>query len=353
MRKTWIFFILRMVQLKYDKVGLFFSYALPVMMLLGIGSPLQGDPGAPPALAYRDSVETEQSRKFIDDLRKLGAVTLSPYERTTAIAIRDLEKNEIKNFLDVVQGKNGIEYRLYSNSLAENQLRNAAVVGALDRAIDGRTADGFAHTQIKSKKYTSYIVILLPGLIGMTLLVIALNGFASVLIYEENSGIFKSIKSVDASPTPFLAGLFCTRLLVTYTVAILLFAISIFHYGIPSDVDYLLLFLVVTLGAIAFHGIGLAITTISPSLNVFNGIISLTQIPLVILGGVFFATSVFPKWLQDVSNLLPLTQFNRALQALFFDGVTLRNPAEIAPQLIGLCIWSALSLLVARVRFRW
>jgi ABC-2 type transport system permease protein len=353
MRKTWIFFMLRLVQLKYDKVGLFFSYALPVMMLLGIGSPLQGNPGAPPALAYRDSVGTEQSKKLLEDLRESGKITLSPYERTTKMAMRDLEANEIKNFLDVVQGTNGVEYRLYSNSLAENQLINAAVFGAIDRAVDGRPAKGLVNTQIKSSKYTSYIVILLPGLIGMTLLIIALNGFASVLIYEEHSGIFKSIKSVDASPTPFLAGLFCTRLLVTYTVAILLFAISILYYGIPSNIDYLLLFLVVTMGAIAFHGIGLAITTISPSLNVFNGIMSFTQIPLVILGGVFFPTSVFPEWLQTVSNLLPLTQFNQALQALFFDGVGLSNPGEIAPQLIGLCFWSVLSLLVARFRFRW
>lgn len=353
MRKTWIFFILRMVQLKYDKIGLFFSYALPVMMLLGIGSPLQGDPGAPPTLAYKDSAKTAQSERFIHELSELGTITLAPYERTTAMAIKDLEKNDIKNFIDIVQGKNGIEYRLYTNSLAENNARNAAVSGIIDKAIDGRAAEGLSLTQVKSNKYTSYIVILLPGLIGMTLLIIALNGFASVLIYEEHCGIFKSIKSVDASPTPFLAGLFCTRLLVTYTVAILLFAISIFYYGIPSDIDYLLLFLVVTLGAIAFHGIGLAITTISPNLNVFNGIMSLTQIPLVILGGVFFATSVFPKWLQVIANLLPLTQFNQALQALFFDGATLTNLGGIVPQLVGLCVWSALSLLVARIRFRW
>lgn len=353
MRKTWIFFILRMVQLKQDKVSLFFSYALPVMMLLGIGSPMQGKPGAPPTLAYRDSVGAEQSKKLLDTLRTQGKITLSPYEGTAESAMQALERNDIKNFLHVVRGKNGIEYRLYSNTLEENQMGNSAVFGTLDRAIDGRSAQGLAYTQIKSDKYTSYIVILLPGLIGMTLLIIALNGFASVLIYEEHSGIFKSIKSVDASPVPFLAGLFCTRLLVTYSVAILLFAISIFYYDIPSDIDYLLLFLVVTLGAIAFHGIGLAITAISPNLSIFNGIMSMTQIPLVVLGGVFFATSVFPKWLQFIADLLPLTQFNQALQALFFDGVTLRNCGEILPQLIGLCLWSVASLVIARLRFRW
>ena len=353
MRKTWIFFVLRMLQLKYDKVGLFFSYALPVMMLLGIGSPLQGKPGASSVLMYKDSVESAQSRKMIEKIRSEGQLVLHSYDGNHESAIRDLEKNEIKNFLAVSLGKDGIEYNLYSNSLAENRIENSAIFGVIDRSIDGRSAKGLDHKHVNSGKYTSYIVILLPGLIGMTLLIISLNGFASVLIYEEHSGIFKSIKSVDASAVPFLAGLFCTRLLVTYTVAILLFAISIFYYDVPSDIDYLLLFLVVTLGAIAFHGIGLAITAISPTLNAFNGILSITQIPLVILGGVFFATSVFPKWLQIIADMLPLTQFNQALQALFFDGVTLSNLGQVLPQLIGLCIWSVASLVVARLKFRW
>jgi ABC-2 type transport system permease protein len=45
MRKTWIFFNLRMPRLKSDKTALFFSAVLPILPLLGIGFPLENREG--------------------------------------------------------------------------------------------------------------------------------------------------------------------------------------------------------------------------------------------------------------------------------------------------------------------
>lgn len=353
MKKAWIFFKLRMLQIKSDKTGLFFSYVLPLLMLLGVGFPMQMRSGGDASLAYVDSVGTTQTAAVIAAMRDRGDIEVVPYQGTHASAMAGLEKNEIKHFLSIVPGKDGAEYRLYTNSIKENSLSDAAVRGVLDEVLDGRAAHGLEQHRIKSDKYTSYIVILLPGLIGMTLLIIALNGFASVLIIEEVYGIFKSVKVINSSPAPFLAGLFATRLLVTYSVAIMLFLVSLLVFHIPSNIDYFLLFLLVTLGAIAFHGIGLALTAISPTLQVFNGIMNIVQIPLIVLGGVFFSTKAFPDWLQVIADLLPLTQFNQSLQALFFEGASTLNIGMILPQIIGLCVWTVISLAVARYKFRW
>ena len=82
----------------------------------------------------------------------------------------------------------------------------AALRGLLDEQLDGRPAAALRPTEVKTGKYTSYLVTLLPGLIGMTLLIIGLNGFGAVLIEEEHHGLYKNIKTIDVSPLPFLAG---------------------------------------------------------------------------------------------------------------------------------------------------
>ena len=85
----------------------------------------------------------------------------------------------------------------------------------------------------------------------------------------------------------------------------------------------------------------------------FYGIVNFVQIPLVVLGGVFFSVQAFPDWLRTISQLSPLTQMNTAMQALIFDGVGLSNVWTLMPQLVGLLAWSILSLVFARWKFRW
>lgn len=356
MKKTWIFFKLRMLQLKSDKTALFFSYILPVLLLLGIGFPLQVREGSTLAVNYSDLANNEQSAAMIAALKAHDYMVLTEHQESLAVAQAALRENDLKHFLQIApaQVEGGpIEYRLYSNSLAENQVENAALRGVIDEFLDGRTAAGLQPTQVQTDKYTSYVVTLLPGLIGMTLLLIALNGFGGVLIEEEHHGLYKNIKTIDISPVPFLAGLFVSRMLIAYSVAVALFVIGVFVFNIPSDIDYVLLFLVVTLGSIAFHGIGLAISALSPSVTSFYGIVNFVQIPLIVLGGVFFSIKAFPGWLQVISMMMPLTQMNTAMQALLFDGVTIRNPGVLMPALVGLALWSVASLVYARMKFRW
>ncbi|MFZ2755012.1 MAG: ABC transporter permease [Lysobacteraceae bacterium] len=354
MKKTWIFFRLRMLQLKSDKTALFFSYVLPVLLLLGIGLPLQVRDGAVLDVNYRDDAGTTQSKALVEALSKRSYLRLHAYAGDADAARAEVAGNQSKHFLLIAASAGGaLDYRLYSNSLADNQVGSAALRGELDALIDGRPAAGLRSQQLSSEKITSYIVILLPGVIGMTLLVIGLNGFGGLLIEEEHQGLFKNIKVIDVSPVPFLSGLFASRMLVAYSVAAVMFAIGVMAFGIPWKIDYALLLIVVTLGALAFHGMGLAFAAISPSVNAFNGIVNFVQIPMIVLGGVFFSIQSFPGWLRTISALTPLAQMNTAMQALLFDGVNMVGIGKVLPQIAGLVAWSLLSLAFARWKFRW
>lgn len=349
MRRTWIFFKLRMVQLKSDRMALFFCYVLPVLLLLSIGYPLQmkGDPKI--TVFYTDAAQNASGQALVDYLRQRPLLTVHQYLDARRLPREALESNDIKHYLEI----HASGYVLFGNSLVENRIENVALQSIVEGYLGSHGPSGLTAQMVTSERATSYLVILLPGLIGMTLLIIGLSGFGAVLISEKQHGLLRNIKTIDVSPVPFLAGLFVSRLLISYSVAVALFALAVFVFGISVHVNYLLLGFVVTLGCVAFLGLGLMLSTMSPSLSAFNGIVNMVQMPLVVLGGVFFSISTFPSWLQTIANLLPLTQLNMALRSILFESVGFANMSQLYPQIAALALWGVLTLALARWKFKW
>lgn len=354
MKKTWTFFKLRMKQLKSDKTGLFFAYVFPVLLLLGIGYPLQMMGNNKIKLAYAQIDESAETRAVVAGLSRQPMIALTKFDGSLEAADRAVARNEIAHFA-VIRGataEQGVRVDLHSNSLAENEVGALALTGLLQDARGGEKIALSRH-RIAVSAQASYLAVLLPGVIGMTLLIIGLGGFGAVLIEEEHQGLFKNLKTIDISPMSFISGLFFSRMLVAYTVAAALVAISVLVFGISSDINIPLLLLVVTLGSATFLGLGLMISSFSKSVIAFNGIVNFVQLPLVILGGVFFSIAGFPLWLRRIAELLPLTEFNSAVRDLIFGSVGFNNMSELYPELAVLGVWAVVTLLLAGWKFRW
>lgn len=350
MIKTLIFFKLRMQQLKSDKTALFFCYLLPVLLLLGIGYPLH-KAGAPKVTVYySDSVNSAASEALVAHLQDVGMIELKTAAELEGDAQELLRSDDIKHYLAISEAANGeIRYQLYGNQMETNRIENAAVAGVVESHFNA-DASSVQVEELSSDQYTSYVVTLLPGLIGMTFLIIGLNGFGGVIIEEEKRGLFRNLKTIDASPIPFLAGLFLSRLLIAYTVAIAMYLVGVLVFGVSPSINFFLLSLIVLAAAAAFLGLGLLVAVISPSVNAFNGIVNFVQLPFIVLGGVFFSINTFPDWVQGVANVIPMIHVNNALQQVFFETPALGN---ISLQLGVMMAWAAATLAVGFYRFRW
>jgi ABC-2 type transport system permease protein len=348
MSRSWIFFKLRMLQLKADKTALFFCYVLPIGLLLLIGYPMQMRSDARIDVYY-DMSDSSAGQQLVGALQASPLLNLQPYVGGGDAAHAALERNEIKHYLRI----DASGYQLHENSLAENQIENVALRSLVENQLRAPSEPGFATRTVATEQPGSYVETLLPGLLGMTLLIIGLGGFGAVLITERQHGLYRNIKTIDVSPVPFLAGLFASRLVVCYTVAITLVLLGMLVFDISTQVNFVLLVLVITLGCGAFLGLGLMLSTLSPSVSAFNGIINVVQMPLVVLGGVFFSISVFPQWLQSIANVLPLTQLNSAMRSILFESVGFADISQLLPQLASLAVWCVLTLGIARVTFKW
>jgi len=357
MKKTWVFFKLRMRQLKYDKIGLFFSYVFPVLLLLGIGYPVQMASNQEIEVAYVSQEIDPGTRALIADLSKDELVEFVPFKGNRTDAERALKDNDIQHLLDPssqTAPEPGKRLALLTNSLEENRIAALALTGIL-RGSGGAEAmvDQVALRTVPVSERSSYVAVLLPGVIALTLLVIGLSGFGSVLIEEESQGLYKNLKTIDASPVSFLSGLFLSRLLVAYTVAMCMFGVSVLVLDTPFDVNWLLLMIAMTLGSMVFLTLGLLVFLFCKTVMAFNGVVSVIQLPLIMLGGVFFSINLFPEWFRPLATYSPSAPFTSALRDLMFGGVGFANVSEIYPEFATMTVWLVLLLLVSKWKFRW
>lgn len=363
MNKIWIFFKLRILQLKYDKTALFFSYFLPVILLTGIGFPMELANNKTIDVYYADTVGNAESTKLIKYLKGQNLINLKQQSATDFPFKKQIEENKISHFLYISKyypvNRTGddtdkkINISIYLSDARRVAIENLAVSKILNEYFVSKPVPEFIERTISSGAMNTYIATLLPGLIGMTLLTIGLNGFGGVLIVEFDSGLFRNIKTIDASPFPFLGGLFFSRLFVCYTVAIALYILGVFMFGLKTNVDFLLLLIVVTIGCTSFLGIGLLIAVFSKSVSAFNGIVNFVNIPFVVFSGVFFSIIAFPEWLQMVAQVIPLTHMNTAVKAILFEQISLSNIEVISKELILLSIWCVATIVLGLKKFKW
>jgi len=257
MNKIWVFFKLRMLQFRYDKTALFFCYCLPVIMLTGIGYPIEMASKKSIELHYADHLNSNKSRALVNYLDNQQLVNVVSHNGEIGDFKNSLKSNEFSHFLsigpigaensatepNVFQGGE-LDVALYSDDTSEHLIQSMAIGNMLHKFFNAAKAQPFVEQHLQARPISSYIAILLPGLISMTMLTIGLGGFGAVLIGEFSSGIFKNIKTIDASPVPFLAGLFLSRIFACYTMAAALYIIGIFIFDLPDNIDFFIQLLI-------------------------------------------------------------------------------------------------------------
>src|SRR5688500_4195703 len=93
----------------------------------------------------------------------------------------------------------------------------------------------------------------------------------------------------------------------------------------------------VFLTGLAFAGLGLTMTSLSPSYDFFMYYFTLAITPMMLASGVFFPIEQLPGWLQAVAGVLPLTHAVAIVRPLMNDGV----PPVLCLHVLVLCVYAA------------
>ena len=136
--------------------------------------------------------------------------------------------------------------------------------------------------------------------------------------------------------------------LVLEVIALLGFGVLIF--GVPLRGSLFALAGICLLATLSFGALGLLVSSRARTTEGVAGLMNLVMIPMWIFSGVFFSSSNFPKAVQPIIKLLPLTAVNDALRANMLEGASL---ASVSGEILVIAGWLVLSFVVALKLFRW
>jgi ABC-2 type transport system permease protein len=122
----------------------------------------------------------------------------------------------------------------------------------------------------------------------------------------------------------------------------------LFDVPVPGRLGSLVLLLL--LGGLAFAALGLAVTTAVRSAEGSSAAVNAIYLPMTFLSGSFFSPDSFPRFLEVIAEILPLTYFIELAREIIVDGDELwHHGGDVAI----VAAWGALGALVAARRFRW
>jgi ABC-type multidrug transport system permease subunit len=137
-------------------------------------------------------------------------------------------------------------------------------------------------------------------------------------------------------------------LAIPEALAITLF--GMLTWGVPYRGSLLAGCLIVLAGAFAFTGLGCLLASRVRTIEGVVGLSNLVQLPMWLLGGVFFDNARFEGVLHWCVEAMPLTHLNRALRDVMLEPSGL---ADVAMPILGLAAFGGLCLAIALRVFRW
>ncbi len=202
---------------------------------------------------------------------------------------------------------------------------------------------------VKARNLT-YIDFLIPGILAMAIMQTGIFGVAFGFVSLKKRGILRRLWVTPIQPNDFIIAQVVTRLLVLLIQIVIMIGVGVYFFHLHFIGSLVDMFLVGLLGGVVFLAIGFALAGISRSEDQVAPLANVITLPMLLLSGVFFSRSSLPGFIHTVTDYFPLTYLADGLRSIAIDGASL---SALGPQLIGLVVWTVLSVFIAVKMFRW
>lgn len=197
------------------------------------------------------------------------------------------------------------------------------------------------------------IDFILPGQLGFSLLSAGVFGVAFMFFNLRTTLVLKRFFATPISRTYIILGEALSRVIFQMITAVVIIVAGHYFFdftlinGLVTVAQMLLLSFI---GLLVFMGFGFIVSGVAKSESVIPPLANLFTLPQFLLAGTFFSIDVFPKWLQPVCRILPLTYLNDALRKIAFEG---RNLWDVRLDIGVLLIWGLVIYFAAIKLFKW
>jgi ABC-2 type transport system permease protein len=160
-------------------------------------------------------------------------------------------------------------------------------------------------------------------LVGAALFFSCLGGSVATVVAEREQQTLKRLFISPLSGISYFLGIFFAHSCIGIGQTLLVYTISAF-LGAKFQGSILLGVLIILLSIIAYVGVGFILgTQFARRTEDVNALVAAFGVPLLILGGAFLPTSLFPKNLLQIAQFNPIYHMNEALLEVWASGKSL------------------------------
>jgi ABC-2 type transport system permease protein len=191
---------------------------------------------------------------------------------------------------------------------------------------------------------------LLAGVLGYGIASTAFAGLAIVVVLRRENGILKRLRATPLPPGIYLAGVLASTVLVFLVEAAVLIALARLIFDVPLPDQWVSLVLALLLGALAFAALGIALSGVIRSGEGSSAVVNAIYLPAAFLAGAFWTPHAYPRFLEVIAEILPLTYFIRLMRDVVLRNETLWASWESA---VVVAAWGIAGAILAVRTFRW
>ncbi|MEJ7586559.1 MAG: ABC transporter permease [Ferruginibacter sp.] len=340
-----------------------FSFGFPFIFILIFG--FIGNNGGVPVYKIALDKNCDSTNALFDAIKSSNRIKIVYFENEHLL--RDnLVKGKITGIFKITKNTTllpGYTYTLSATSASNDKWPQFMhVVSSLVNAISNEqypnrptyAMDGFdPKRDVEVIREYKTIDFILPGQLGFSLLNSGVFGVAFVFFNLRNTLVLKRFFATPISRTFIVLGEGLARVIFQMLTAIVIIVAGRFLFGFTliNGFQTLLEMLVLSfLGLLVFMGMGFIVSGLAKNDSSIPPFANMLTLPQFLLGGTFFPVDVFPKWLQPISQAMPLTHLNTAMRAVAFEG---QNLWQLRNEVGILLLWCVVIYLIAIKVFKW
>jgi ABC-2 type transport system permease protein len=191
---------------------------------------------------------------------------------------------------------------------------------------------------------------LLPGLMGLLLMVTTMIVTSMALVKEREEGTMEQIIVTPLRRSEVLAGKLLPFVVVGFAGVTMALPVIVWLFGVPLRGSLGTLYLATGLFLLNTLGLGLLISTLVRTQQQAMLVAAFfVMLPFVLLSGFVFPVENMPAPIRVFAEVIPLRFFLRIVRGLFLKGIGL---ADLWPDALALLAWGAGLLGLALLNFR-
>lgn len=320
--------------------AVFWVFAFPILLAVALG------------LAFRKKPPDKIPIGVLEG-RQAGEIQ-AKLARSPALLPRILSEARAKEALRtgkvslVVEAASAVVYR-FDPTRPDARAARLEVDDALQRAAGRRDPLPTTDAAV-TERGSRYIDFLIPGLLGLNIMGTGIWGIGFSIVNARTRKLLKRLIATPMRKRDYLLAQMLSRLLFLVFEVAALAGFGWIAFGVGVRGSFAALGITCLAGALSFSGLGLMVASRARTVEAVSGLANVAMMPMWLLSGTFFSSDRFPDAAQPFIRALPLTALNEALRAVMNEG---RPLAALAPELLILLLWGALSFALALWIFRW